>query len=437
MTAGEPAAAAEQRDETVGVVGLGRIGGAVSACVANAGWPVRAYDVRADAIEGHPELDGLEDSPATLARSSSLVLVAVLDEPQLREVLAGPGGLLEGAHDRLVIAVLSTVSLPAIHECAALAAGAGATLVDCGVTGGGASSPGQLVSMVGGPPAVVTRITPVLQAFSKRVLHMGPLGCGMQAKLARNLLTYGVWMVADEAARLADQAGVDREQFVEAIRESEPNVAPSWVWLAEQPSAVADDDAARRETVAGLMRKDLAAAEQLGGAIGVETPIARLTRAAADRIVGRRRDDAEAQPDALPSLAELRELGAATMEQVYGFSVDEERLDASLIARYTLEHLFPRVWARPELSIRDRRLLTMGAVAALGCGELWELQLRQALRNGEVTVEQMQEMVLHMAHYIGWPRSIAIEQAVQRVIADPDATPQPVADRAAPRAGER
>jgi len=269
------------------------------------------------------------------------------------------------------------------------------------------------------------------------VLHMGPLGCGMQAKLARNLLTYGVWMVADEAARLADQAGVDREQFVEAIRESEPNVAPSWVWLAEQPSAVADDDAARRETVAGLMRKDLAAAEQLGGAIGVETPIARLTRAAADRIVGRRRDDAEAQPDALPSLAELRELGAATMEQVYGFSVDEERLDASLIARYTLEHLFPRVWARPELSIRDRRLLTMGAVAALGCGELWELQLRQALRNGEVTVEQMQEMVLHMAHYIGWPRSIAIEQAVQRVIADPDATPQPVADRAAPRAGER
>jgi alkylhydroperoxidase/carboxymuconolactone decarboxylase family protein YurZ len=291
--------------------------------------------------------------------------------------------------------------------------------------------------MVGGPPAVVTRITPVLQAFSKRVLHMGPLGCGMQAKLARNLLTYGVWMVADEAARLADQAGVDREQFVEAIRESEPNVAPSWVWLAEQPSAVADDDAARRETVAGLMRKDLAAAEQLGGAIGVETPIARLTRAAADRIVGRRRDDAEAQPDALPSLAELRELGAATMEQVYGFSVDEERLDASLIARYTLEHLFPRVWARPGLSIRDRRLLTMGAVAALGCGELWELQLRQALRNGEVTVEQMQEMVLHMAHYIGWPRSIAIEQAVQRVIADPDATPQPVADRAAPRAGER
>jgi alkylhydroperoxidase/carboxymuconolactone decarboxylase family protein YurZ len=64
--------------------------------------------------------------------------------------------------------------------------------------------------------------------------------------------------------------------------------------------------------------------------------------------------------------------------------------------------------------------MTMGAVAAMGRGELWELQLRGALANGEVTVDQLQEMVLHMVHYIGWPRTIAIERAVQKVLAETD-----------------
>jgi 4-carboxymuconolactone decarboxylase len=121
------------------------------------------------------------------------------------------------------------------------------------------------------------------------------------------------------------------------------------------------------------------------------------------------------------------------MEEVYGFGIDDEVYERSLLARQTLEHLFAAVWARPALSIRDRRLLTMGAVAALGLGELWELQLRAALRNAEVSAEQMQEMVLHLAHYIGWPRTIAIEQSVQRIIANPDEPPRRVEDDAAGR----
>ena len=72
----------------------------------------------------------------------------------------------------------------------------------------------------------------------------------------------------------------------------------------------------------------------------------------------------------------------------------------------------------------------MGAVAAMGRGELWELQLRGALANGEVTADQAQEMVLHMVHYIGWPRTIAIERAVQKVLAETQSAGGPPAEPA-------
>jgi 4-carboxymuconolactone decarboxylase len=157
-------------------------------------------------------------------------------------------------------------------------------------------------------------------------------------------------------------------------------------------------------------------------------PVARLAGAAAEAIVGIERPAPPATPE---DPGEQRARGEETMQAVYGFSVPEERYEASLLARTTVHHLFAEIWARPALSIRDRRLLTMGAVAALGNGELWELQLKAAHANGEVTLEQMQEMVLHMAHYIGWPRTIAIEQAVQRLLAElaPDgAAGEPGAD---------
>jgi 3-hydroxyisobutyrate dehydrogenase-like beta-hydroxyacid dehydrogenase/alkylhydroperoxidase/carboxymuconolactone decarboxylase family protein YurZ len=414
-------------NESVGVIGLGRIGGAVSRCIAAAGWQVTGYDVRAEAAAEIPELHAFAPTPSAVARSASIVFVAVVDEAQLRDVLDGPDGLLSGAHEELLIVVLSTVSLHSIDEAARLAAAAGVQLIDCGVTGGGATSPGQLVALIGGEEGVVARVTPLVETFSKLVLHMGPLGAGMQTKLARNVVTYGGWLVAEEAARLIDRLGIDRELFVRAIRESAENVGPSWAWLSDRTfgaAATEDELTERRLFTAELMRKDLAAAELLGALNGLDMPVTRLAKVNAARVVGLngggepQADDEFAIAGATES--EQCEAGARTMETVYGFSVGEERYRSSLLSRYTLRHLFAEIWARPKLSIRDRRLMTMGAVAAMGRGELWELQLRGALANGEVTVDQLQEMVLHMVHYIGWPRTIAIERAVQKVLAETD-----------------
>jgi 4-carboxymuconolactone decarboxylase len=84
---------------------------------------------------------------------------------------------------------------------------------------------------------------------------------------------------------------------------------------------------------------------------------------------------------------------------------------------FTVDHLFGEVWTRTELDTRDRRLMTIGVLAALGQSQLVEIQFDSALERDELTVEQVRETVVHLAHYIGWPLSTGVNEVAERVIA--------------------
>lgn len=106
----------------------------------------------------------------------------------------------------------------------------------------------------------------------------------------------------------------------------------------------------------------------------------------------------------------------AKMREVYGFSVDPADLPGPYVAA-TVDHLFGAVWTGEELGIRDRRLLTVGVLAALGQAELLEIQFASALERDELDVDQLRALVLHLTHYIGWPLSTGMNAAAERVIA--------------------
>ena len=110
-----------------------------------------------------------------------------------------------------------------------------------------------------------------------------------------------------------------------------------------------------------------------------------------------------------------RQLGMAKMQEVYGFSVDPADLPGDYAA-FTVDHLFGAVWTRPALGIRDRRLMTIGALASLGLNELLEIQFSSALERDELDEEQVREVVLHLTHYIGWPLSTGLNAAAERAI---------------------
>ncbi len=119
----------------------------------------------------------------------------------------------------------------------------------------------------------------------------------------------------------------------------------------------------------------------------------------------------------------IRDAGLAKLVEVYG---DDRGLGdrlASLtpqggpLTEETVDHLFASIWARPGLSVRDRRLATIGFTASLGRVDLLETQILGALRNGELDAEQLGELVLHLAYYAGWPNATAVQAAANSALA--------------------
>jgi len=110
-----------------------------------------------------------------------------------------------------------------------------------------------------------------------------------------------------------------------------------------------------------------------------------------------------------------RAAGMAKMQEVYGFTVDP----ADLPGRYagvTVDHLFGTVWTDDTIDLPQRRLLTIGVLAAQDKPELLEIQFDCALERGELTVEQVREVVVHLTHYVGWPISTGISGAAETII---------------------
>ncbi|APA94507.1 carboxymuconolactone decarboxylase family protein [Nocardia seriolae] len=112
---------------------------------------------------------------------------------------------------------------------------------------------------------------------------------------------------------------------------------------------------------------------------------------------------------------ERRERGLKKMSEVYGFDLPD--LEGDPFYEVTVDHLFADIWNRPGLSMRDRRLLLLGAITALGHSEIAEIQVGAALRNGELDADQLREIAVFLAHYVGWPSATKLDGAIRKTLA--------------------
>lgn len=110
---------------------------------------------------------------------------------------------------------------------------------------------------------------------------------------------------------------------------------------------------------------------------------------------------------------ELRRTGLAKMNEVYAWEMPDMPGDYFAL---TADHLFGRIWTRPGLSMRDKRLMTLSVVTAVGQHDLAEIQVNAALHNGELTEEELREMVIFITHYVGFPLGSGLNSVVERVI---------------------
>lgn len=116
-----------------------------------------------------------------------------------------------------------------------------------------------------------------------------------------------------------------------------------------------------------------------------------------------------------------RQKGREMFQAVYGQQVPwRPEMEALPFQQLMLENLFGDVWGREAMSIRDRRLIIIGCIAAMAPDPsmLIEIQLKSALERGELTRDQLREIPIILTQYIGYPRTVPVMQTVEKVLAD-------------------
>ena len=262
--------------ETVGFIGLGNMGGGMSANIQRAGYPMVVYDLREEAAK--PLLEGgarLANSPAEVASLCDITLTSLPGPKEVESVSTGPEGVLEGMKLGGIYIDLSTSRPTLIREIEPKFRQKGCHVLDAPVSGGksGAAS-GNLAVMVGGEREIFDRVKPILDSFGDKVFYAGSIGAGSVAKLVHNMIGHGVRQAIAEGLTLGVKAGVDAEALGECVRRGSlgrmsglhEGIARTVFTGEFDPPSFALE----------LSRKDIGLATDLGREFNVPMPVANL-----------------------------------------------------------------------------------------------------------------------------------------------------------------
>ena len=115
--------------------------------------------------------------------------------------------------------------------------------------------------------------------------------------------------------------------------------------------------------------------------------------------------------------SERRARGLKMIDKIYAGDVVAPD-EGYALTDVMLEQLFAETWARDVLSIRDRRLLMLGIIAEKGETAIFGTQAKAALKNGELSEEELRELLLTIANYAGYPRASSMIGPVETAIAE-------------------
>jgi len=247
----------------------------MAANLLKAGFPLAVYNrTRAKAEVFEAQGARVAETAANAARGAAVVIAMLADDAASREAWLGETGALAAADAGAVLIDCSTVSPAWIAELGAKAKERGLELLDAPVTGSRMQAEGgQLSFLVGGDPAALAKATPVLEAMSKEIVHLGPLGSGAKMKLLNNFLC-GV-QIASLAEGIAwlERSGLDREVALDILKRG----APGSPLLANISARMTKRDYTVNFMLE-LMSKDLLYAHEAAAAEGVELTTAANAR---------------------------------------------------------------------------------------------------------------------------------------------------------------
>ena len=224
----------------VGFVGLGIMGLPMARNALKAGFPVTVTNRTIARAEPLRALGAtVVQTPREVAHKSDLVVTMVTSSPDVEAVTFGKDGIVEGAHDGLLVIDMSTISPIATRDFAARAAAKRFRTLDAPVSGGEIGAiEARLAIMIGGDEADVARAMPLFEALGKTIVHIGDHGAGQACKLANQIAVAINNLGVSEALVFAATQGIDLERTRQVIA---GGAGSSWAMQNYGPKMLAGD----------------------------------------------------------------------------------------------------------------------------------------------------------------------------------------------------
>lgn len=204
----------------IGFIGLGIMGRPMSRNLIKAGYKLIVLDLKQDAIDELVSL-GAEKAatPLEVGKSCEFIITMLPNSPEVKEVVLGENGLIEGLRAGSVFIDMSSISPIVSRELSEKLEEKGVEMLDAPVSGGEPKAiEGTLSVMAGGKKNVFDKCYPILKAMAASVVHTGSLGAGNVTKLANQIIVALNIAAMSEALVLASKAGVEPELVFQAIR---------------------------------------------------------------------------------------------------------------------------------------------------------------------------------------------------------------------------
>jgi 3-hydroxyisobutyrate dehydrogenase-like beta-hydroxyacid dehydrogenase len=259
--------------QKVGFVGIGTIGKPMALNVLKGGYALTVFDLNQAAVA---ELIAAgakgAATPAEVARQSDVVITMVPDAPDVEKAALGPGGIIKGLRAGALYIDMSTSAPATTREVGAAMAAKGIRMVDApvGRTVDNAYA-GTLAIMMGGDPADVDEVRPILACMGDTFTYCGPLGNGHALKLVNNFISGGIVALLSEALAFGVKAGLTVETVMAGVGST---FARSGILMEVLPAKAFKGDFAPG-FMTRLSHKDLRLALELAEAAGLDAPVGR------------------------------------------------------------------------------------------------------------------------------------------------------------------
>ena len=204
--------------QKIGFIGLGLIGAPMCLNLVKGKYSVSVWNRTKSKVEKLVDAGAISlSSPKEIAENSEVIITCVSDSKDVKDVVLGSDGVIEGIDEGKIVIDMSTISPSVTREIAEQINSKKANMLDAPVSGGvNGAEAGVLSIMVGGDKSVLDSVSPILNELGSKITYCGSNGMGQVTKLSNQIIGMGNLAAMCEAIVFASKAGADPEALINA-----------------------------------------------------------------------------------------------------------------------------------------------------------------------------------------------------------------------------